>query len=886
MRTVLSDQDDDEKWYLAGRGGQNAFLTWVTFMILLNSLIPISLYVMMEVVKLIQASLINNDILMYSEERDVPAMVRSSKLNEELGQVEYIFSDKTGTLTCNMMEFRKFSCLSLDNDKNATVESYGESHKPGEHSDVPSGSHGPSSPLMAPFSFYDSRINRGAWKGQKNREEILFLFQAMAVCNTVIPEKESDGTIRYQASSPDEMCLTKAARQLGVELVARSENTLTVVEDGEIRKWEILNVIDFTSARKRMSVVCRDPQRRLMLITKGADSVLLERLKKDSGHARMIEKTESILSTFAGDGLRTLVFAKADLTEDLYKRWKRKFDTATTAIHEREEKVFAVAEEIEKELDLVGTTAIEDKLQENVPQTIELLSKAGIKLWVLTGDKQETALNIGYACSLLHSHMGLFTFDDCTPATIRHALEKYVHDVEAAAVESGQEIGLIIQGTMLQYVLPTKDDDHANEHETDFFVTLATKCKAVICCRVSPMQKAQVVQAVKDRVAGVTLAIGDGANDVSMLQTAHVGVGITGLEGLQAARSSDYSFANFQHLQRLLLVHGRWSYRRIAKLIIFTFYKNMSLYMTQFWFALFNRFTGLSLYDPWALAMYNLAFTAFPIMALAIFDRDVEAKRVLSAQQFPELYADGIKNKLFNTKEFWTYTVTALIHSLMCFYLPMLSWGELAQPGSGRSFGTIGHAIGAYTSVLVVVTAKCGLETNTWTLPNIALTLLSIWVWYLFLFLYCSLWRYVDTFNDFANWYGADTPVMAMPTYYLVVIVVVIASLLRDWVWKFYRRNYNPALGHCVQLFERSTVEGADFDRYDVKRAYPWLFPKHEVKVFKPSLSEGVGHHRFRADVDREMDTMPKLQESQFFSPGTKPGQRTVKISAIIEDDL
>ena len=853
----------------------------------------------MEVVKLIQASLINNDYEMYTEESDTPAMVRNSKLNEEFGQVEFIFSDKTGTLTCNKMEFRHFS-VSYNDPAGSFIKSYGDlnygptSPKDGqlipmndkEDPSSPDYTGSPSSPGgRRKVDFADPRISRGAWRTQHNTDDIRGLIEAMAVCHTVIPEVEN-GNIIYQFSSPDEGCLVKAAQAIGLEMCARTEKTISVrdtngLNPGHTRVWQVLHVIEFSSSRKRMSMVCKDPMGRCILLVKGADNVILERLKKDPSNASQIEQTKTILTDFANNGLRTLVFAKLDLAEEFYKRWRKKYDNVPYT-DTREQKLDEVAEELEKDLELIGTTAIEDRLQDQVPETIKLLSRAGIKLWVLTGDKQETALNIAYSCLLLNKNMGLFQFDQCNETNIRQALEKYMSDVEAAALEAGQDIGLIIQGGMLEHILPSGEVTSArdqNELNADLFVSLAIKCKSVICCRVSPIQKAKVVEAVKLRVAGVTLSIGDGANDVSMIQMAHIGIGISGLEGQQAARASDCSISQFQHLQRLLLVHGRWNYRRVARLIIFSFYKNITLYMTQFWFATYNMFTGMTLYDAWALAMYNFAFTALPIMSLAVFDKDVEAKRMLSVDQFPELYQDGIKNRFFNTREFWKYCCNGLLHSLLCFFLCLYSSYDLEDPQTGTTLGLQGHAIIAYSVVLHVVTIKCGLEVNTWTVLNALVFLLSIYFWYLFLFFYCSLYQFIN-YSDFALWYGFDVVTLEHPCYWLVLVLVVFTALARDVMYKFYRRNYDPALFHVVQEFENKI---GVFDRNRVKQETPWLFPKQELKAFKPSLSSGVGTAHFQDEVSTMMDKMST--QRSFYDGPHAPGRRRVRINDIIDED-
>ena len=292
-----------------------------------------------------------------------------------------------------------------------------------------------------------------------------------------------------------------------------------------------------------MSVIVRSPKGRLMLLCKGADTVIYDRLKKvDPAKVAVQQQTQELITQYAAEGLRTLVLAKADLDEFVYRRWAQRYLDASTSLQDRQGKMMMVAEEIEADLELVGTTAIEDKLQSGVPQTIELLSKAGIKIWVLTGDKQETAINIGFACSLLHEEMGIFMFDDCTRTNVFTVMQCYVDDARAA---HEQDLGLVIQGDMLEAILSAR-----NRREAEVFLSLATHCRAVICCRVSPLQKAQVVKLVRDNIETVTLAIGDGANDVSMIQAAHVGVGISGLEGLQAARAADFSIAQFRFLGR------------------------------------------------------------------------------------------------------------------------------------------------------------------------------------------------------------------------------------------------------------------------------------------------------------------------------------------------
>lgn len=164
----------------------------------------------------------------------------------------------------------------------------------------------------------------------------------------------------------------------------------------------------------------------------------------------------------------------------------------------------------------------------------------------------------------------------------------------------------------------------------------------MVCCRVSPLQKALVVKLVKRHLKAILLAIGDGANDVSMIQAAHVGVGISGLEGMQAARSADVAISQFKYLKKLLLVHGAWSYQRLSKLILYSFYKNITLYMTQFWYTFQNGFSGQVIYESWTITYYNVLFTVLPPIVIGVFDQFVSARML---DRYPQMYMLGQKSE-------------------------------------------------------------------------------------------------------------------------------------------------------------------------------------------------------------------------------------------------
>jgi phospholipid-translocating ATPase len=416
--------------------------------------------------------------------------------------------------------------------------------------------------------------------GEAQQAALEHFMIALALCHTVITETTPGDPpkIEFKAQSPDEAALVATARDMGFTVLGRSNDDLHVNVLGEDRTYRILNTLEFNSTRKRMSAIVRMPDGRIKLFCKGADSMVYSRLAR--GEQQELRKaTAENLEIFAREGLRTLCVAERDLDEDTYREWSKDHDFAAQALTDREDRLEEVADRIERDLTLLGGTAIEDRLQDGVPDTIALLGQAGIKLWVLTGDKVETAINIGFSCNLLSNDMDLILFD-IPESSVQEAgklLDQHLatfgltgSDEELAAARLVHEPppathALVIDGESLKLVL----SDALRQR----FLILCKQCKSVLCCRVSPAQKAAVVQLVKNGLDVMALSIGDGANDVAMIQEADVGVGIAGEEGRQAVMSSDYAIGQFRFLQRLVLVHGRWSYRRLAESVANFFYK-------------------------------------------------------------------------------------------------------------------------------------------------------------------------------------------------------------------------------------------------------------------------------------------------------------------------
>ncbi|XP_067374937.1 probable phospholipid-transporting ATPase IA isoform X4 [Channa argus] len=758
-QTIWKYQYGNEAWYmdLNYGGAANFGLNFLTFIILFNNLIPISLLVTLEVIKFIQAFFINWDTDMVYEPTNTPAMARTSNLNEELGQVKYIFSDKTGTLTCNVMQFKKCTIAGV---------AYGHS----THSSDEAG-------------FNDPSLLENLQSNHPTAAVILEFMTMMAICHTAVPE-HTDGRIAYQAASPDEGALVRAAQNLGFVFSGRTPDSVILEMPGTEEKYELLHVLEFTSTRKRMSVIMRTPSGKIRLYCKGADTVIYDRLADSSKYK---EITLKHLEQFATEGLRTLCFAVADISESCYQQWQEIHHRACTSLQNRALKMEESYELIEKNLQLLGATAIEDKLQDKVPETIETLMKAEIKIWILTGDKQETAINIGHSCKLLTKNMGMLVINEDTLDGTRETLSHHC-GMLGDALYKENDFALIIDGKTLKYALTFG--------VRQSFLDLALSCKAVICCRVSPLQKSEVVEMVKKQVKVITLAIGDGANDVGMIQTAHVGVGISGNEGLQAANSSDYSIAQFKYLKNLLLVHGAWNYNRVAKCILYCFYKNIVLYIIEIWFAFVNGFSGQILFERWCIGLYNVIFTALPPLTLGIFERSCRKENML---KYPELYKTSQNAMGFNTKVFWAHCLNGLFHSVILFWFPLKAFQHDTVFGDGKTpdYLLLGNMV--YTFVVITVCLKAGLETSSWTMFSHIAIWGSIGMWVVFFIIYSSLWPLITLAPDMS---GEANMMFSSGVFWMGLFFIPITSLIFDVTYKVVKKVCFKTLVDEVQELE------------------------------------------------------------------------------------
>ena len=751
------------------------------------------------------------------------------------------------------------------------------------------------------------------------------LLLSMALCHTCSPERNAEGKIEYQAASPDEQALVRAAQELGYILCDRqnamvSIETVPLGNEGEtnLEVYQILDVIEFSSDRKRMSVIVRMPDHRICVFCKGADSALIQLLRqsdlaiskaveveertfrrqsmeaqvairrqsearsrknsvnrksfsinrpslggvtrpsmtanrlqpiRDEVHDWLTERetdvnlsaldNESVfysprpsahhgvnqpqtsldgrpsfhadedevveealvvddsavfercfqhINDFATEGLRTLLYGYKYIGEDEYKEWKKIYLDASTSLVNRQEMTEKAGAMIERDFELAGATAIEDLLQNGVPEAIDKLRRAKIKLWMLTGDKRETAINVGHSCRLVK---------DYSTVTI---LDQEVGDVGQRIAAMTLEISngtvahsvVVVDGRTLSYItasLPLRE----------LFLSLATEVDTVICCRAAPAQKAFLVSSIRHKVKNaVTLAIGDGANDIAMITEAQCGIGITGKEGLQAARTSDYSIAQFRFLTKLLLVHGRYNYIRTCKYTLGTFWKEMLFYLTQALYQRYAGYTGTSLYESWSLSMFNTLFTSLPVIFMGIFEKDVRAATLLAV---PELYHSlGHCNGGFSIKRYLAWVAMAASQAVIVFFIMLGLYGQALFTDNGL------YAMGdlTFTACIIVIATKM----QFWELQNKTYTcaismFISIGGWFLWNIILDQTYSNNVIYNvkdGFFDRFGRS------PTWWLTLILIVTACWAVEVGVKTIKRSWFPSDADVFRELEKDPV--------------------------------------------------------------------------------
>ena len=760
-----NENQDDLGYIFRKKDNSNSFIKFLkntcTYFVSYSNMIPISLYVVLEIIKIFQGFLIKYDDEIYDETIDKPAGCRTTDLIEELGQIEFIFSDKTGTLTQNNMVLKKIYI---------NFKVYGNIEE--------------NLPPNTKFTINgDSRIEKRLRSNDPDEEEerksIENFILLLALCHEVFPEKNKKGEIIYQGASPDEISLVKGAQQLGYEYESKNFSEIKILDQiHNVEKlYDIKIIFPFDSNRKRMTVIVfNKSSNEYELLCKGADTSMMKILNISQSEKDEINRVIKVLSK---EGLRVLVMAKKILNENHFVKILKNYESLNNSNNEKGlNELYNI---VEKNLNFVGCSAIEDKLQDGVSETIYTLLTCNIKIWVLTGDKQDTAEEIAKSCKLINENMetqylvydekenknfdmnnygsivkekienlekelGIIDDDNFnnkknTFNNTNKLYNTYLDNelnvstnkeldlneiVRRIRKKLGKDLSLIVDGITLEQIL--KDSMLRQS-----FFHIAFAAKSVICCRTNPKQKSRVVQLVKTYGKWITLAIGDGANDVPMIMEAHIGIGIQGKEGTQAVRSADFSIGQFRFLEKLLLNYGRIGYIKISKFICYYFYKNILLVFSDVLYAFSNGFSGQLYFPDYLTTMYNAIFTSWCCLFIFSLERDVKLEII---KKFPILYSAGPKNYFFNLKEFWTYIICSIIHGFVCFYLPELSMLNMSDE-TGITYNHWYKSTVNFSLIIHVVSYKLLIISDFWNWVNLTAFVVSICFYYLCLYVLC-----------------------------------------------------------------------------------------------------------------------------------------------------
>ncbi|XP_050674111.1 phospholipid-transporting ATPase IF isoform X2 [Leptidea sinapis] len=753
-----------------------------SFLLLYYYIIPMSLYVTIELYKFLGALFIGWDKDLRCEETGRPAVANTSDLNEELGQVEVLFSDKTGTLTKNLMSFKACSINGQTyEEKDGKLYSSACFEEPVDifQTDIKffftilaiCHSVQVSNEDMKKLSARVSVSGNLQLMNFFRRKKMKTNGNSSAIENVIWNEiNERGNKMDYQGSSPDEKALVEAAERYGVTFLGEDGNNLLVKVGEDTEIYEKLQLIEFTSERKRMSVIIKDKDGKIWLFCKGAESSVFP-ICKDS---MLVEETDRDINSFANRGLRTLAIAYRQINDEEYQtiiELIKQLDGTSAESLQQVNQQFKV---LEQKLTLVGATAVEDCLQDDVADTLAALRRAGIKTWVLTGDKVETAINVAQSCAHISENdrrMFLIGLQD------EMALQESLNICKRTIDEpSYRDITLIVDGTSMSSILDTP-------YAADF-VDISLKCSAVLCCRLSPLQKAKIVKLIKNSPEHpITAAIGDGANDISMIQEAHVGFGIFGKEGHQAARSADFAFTKFSMVKKMLLVMGHWYYQRLATLVHYFFYKNLLLGNLMLFFQANSMFSTQSIFDSMYLTFYNLVFTSVPCLVLSVTDQRWPAQLLLAN---PALYRNIRRNTLLSWKYFTAWVAAALYHSLIIYAFSKMIFSNSTISLDAKTVDLWCYGATLFHLMMVIVTVKLCLQARYVTVAFALTALLSLLAYVAFNTIYSMINVQID-----GDVLGTYTRLLASPSFWFLNLLVVVTSLAPDFFVKLLTERWD-----------------------------------------------------------------------------------------------
>lgn len=704
------------------------FKGFMQYFVIFSYMIPISLMVTIELIRVFHMVIIRFDYNMYDNEYG-NAELRNTNMIVSLASVTHVLSDKTGTLTENVMHLVNFV------DVNGSI-------------------------AAVPF-LDDIKVEPGLV------DQSIELFRAMSICNTVIVYHNPQGIIEYNSESPDESSFVKYTELVGVALADRQPDKIVVDNRGEIEEYDVVSQIPFDSERKRMTVVVRKKgESQLVVYSKGADSIMYMRAK-DSDKSLYLEE----VNDFAVNGFRTLVFCKRVLTEEESNQWLQMYREAELNMENRESEILRISDFVENQFDVVGVTAVEDKLQDDVPDSILWLRQAKISVWVLTGDKLETAMEIGRTSSVIIPNSDALVLAQPEEENFVRQLEDYARNFD-----SFYEPVL---------VLTAETTKLAFKHE-ELFMTVAMKCRSVIFSRVSPFMKANIVRLVKKQPGTVTLAIGDGANDVGMIQEAHIGVGINGREGCQASQTADISLPRFRHLIRLIAIHGTWAFSRLDLVSTYMLYKNFVFILILLWCAFDTCASPPSFYNSFYITCFNLLFTLLPPFAYGFFEQSLPQATLI---KYPQLHGSERTSMKFPRLTY--YLLIAVYQSVAIYASVRFSHQDEAFESNGNL---------CYYCVVYVVTIQLMFWTrhyNSFVIGSFVLT---------FVILHFVTWFYSTVIEPEIS--SATLVIYTSAKSWFSLMQAVIYAVIPPFVVEYFDSQLHPSLGRLLRERESIDSEG------------------------------------------------------------------------------
>ena len=672
--------------------GNNFHILLVRFVLLFSFIIPISMRCNLDVSRLFYSINIGNDMCIEG------AIMRNSSIPEELGRVQFVFTDKTGTLTRNEMEFRK---LQIDN-----------------------------------LIFTD-----------QTDDAHFFSFLALALCHCVTVTRDG-----FQASSPDEVALVKHAACIGFKLVDRSDTQMTIeLKDGNRVTFEIMALLPFSSVWRSMGILVRSSTYGNLLICKGADSAISQMVLPN-------EWLMEVVGNLAREGLRTLVFACRKLDDDEMNRFMAEYREASTSVIDRSGRILSAFMSVSHSMELLGVTGVEDKLQDSVAETLEALSAANMKVWMLTGDKLETAICVALSSRLF-----------CRET--EYLILKSYEELSVYANSNPRHVPpLVIDGTAMQQALVAAPKA---------FVDFALRAPAITVCRCSPSQKESVVKTVRKHSSVVTCAVGDGGNDVAMIQAASIGIGIVGREGKQASLAADVSINTFAHLQRLLLWHGSNCYKHSSRLAQFVMHRGVIMTVTQAIYSLLFNLVPAPLYNDWLMMGFATFFTMFPVFSL-IFDEFIESSTVMA---FPELYHKCQKGRYLSAKTFIGWTWLAVYQGSVIVFLSIALFRSRAV--ESRHLQST-----AFTSLVLTELLLIAMNINSFNWFSIASEICSLFIYLLSMVILSDAFDMNFIFSWSFTWR---------------ILVITTVAVVPQTIYELLSRMFSPS--HEERLRKSSSLE-------------------------------------------------------------------------------